>query len=254
MNLGEALHLDADVALALADRLVAPPEDRRWTSFAFKDGLVFTSMSGEVGHIDLIAVDPAARRRGVGRALVAEAETWARSEGAKEMRFAGNPPCYAWPGIDVRYTPALCLAESLGYERYQTACNMTVDLSQDFSDDLPVSDDREGVAGFVRENWNEAWAWEASQATGCYHAEVDGEIVGFAAWGTRPHWFGPMGTAPAARGRGVGRALLRRCLADMAATGLSHAEIAWVGPIPFYAKAVGARVERVFWLYRKEFS
>lgn len=254
MKLREALTWDADAAEALVDRLVTPPEDRRWTSFAFDDGVVFTSMSGDVGHVDLLAVDPAARRRGVGRRLVLEAERWARSEGAREMRFAGNPPCYAWPGIDVRYTPALCLAESLGYERYQTACNMTVDLSQDFSGDLPVSDDRAGVAEFVRENWNEAWAWEAVNAEGCYHVERDGKIVGFAAWGTRPSWFGPMGTAPEARGLGVGAALLRRCLADMAATGLTSAEIAWVGPIAFYAKAVGARVERIFWLYRKEFS
>nr|WP_245653321.1 GNAT family N-acetyltransferase [Herbidospora sakaeratensis] len=259
MKLRDALIWDADAAEALVDRLVTPPDGRVWTSFAKQDGVVFASMShgGDIGHVDLLAVDPAARRRGTGRALVLAAEEWARSHGAREMRFAGNPPCYAWPGIDVRYTPALCLADSLGYERYRAACNMTVDLHADFSvapGDFTISDDRAGVAEFVRENWNEAWAWEAVEAERCYHAEVDGEIVGFAAWGARPAWFGPMGTTPKARGLGVGTALLRRCLADMAAAGLPAAEIAWVGPIGFYAKAVGARVERVFWLYRKEFS
>ncbi|WP_232327504.1 GNAT family N-acetyltransferase [Herbidospora yilanensis] len=259
MKLRDALTWDADTAEALVDRLVTPPDGRVWTSFAKQDGVVFASMSqgGDIGHVDLLAVDPAARRRGTGRALVLAAEEWARSHGAREMRFAGNPPCYAWPGIDVRYTPALCLADSLGYERYRAACNMTVDLVGDLRDlpgDFTISDDRAGVAEFVRENWNEAWAWEAVEAERCYHAEVGGEIVGFAAWGARPAWFGPMGTTPSARGLGVGTALLRRCLADMAAAGLPVAEIAWVGPIGFYAKAVGARVERVFWLYRKEFS
>ncbi len=255
VKLREALTWDADVAEALVDRLVTPPEDRRWTSFAFDDGVVFASMSSqEIGHIDLLAVDPAARRRGVGRRLVLEAERWAISQGAREMRFAGNPPCYAWPGIDVRYTPALCLAESLGYEKYQTACNMTVDLTQDFSGDLPVSGDRAGVAEFVRENWNEAWAWEAAQRRRLLSRRAGRGDRGIRRLGDAPLVVRPHGDRPGARGLGIGTALLRRCLADMAATGLTSAEIAWVGPIPFYAKAVGARVERIFWLYRKEFS
>jgi hypothetical protein len=44
----------------------------------------------------------------------------------------------------------------------------------------------------------------------------------------------------------------RFCLADMRATGLRTAGIGWVGPVRFYAAAVGARVERVYWRYRKE--
>jgi hypothetical protein len=60
-----------------------------------------------------------------------------------------------------------------------------------------------------------------------------------------------MGTAEEARGLGVGRVLLRRCLADQAETGRQEAQIGWVGPIHFYARAIGARVERVFWLFRR---
>jgi GNAT superfamily N-acetyltransferase len=81
----------------------------------------------------------------------------------------------------------------------------------------------------------------------------DGSLLGFAAYGSsRPSWFGPMGTAPAARGLGIGALLLRRCLADQRAAGHDQVQIGWVGPLPFYAKAVGARVERVFLLYRKQ--
>ncbi|MEO3855948.1 GNAT family N-acetyltransferase [Acrocarpospora sp. B8E8] len=264
-----ALTLD-DAAPELVARLAAPPPGRRWTALATPDldGVIFTSMSGNVGHVDLLAVDPGARRRGLGRALVGAAEEWLRAQGAEEARFAANPPCYAWPGIDVRYTPAHCLAESLGYERYHAAWNMTVDLSGDLSCDADLArlanegitvraapaGERAEVVEFVRKQWHDSWAWEAEQAAGCHYAEREGEILGFASWGARPLWFGPMGTAEAARGLGVGRVLLRRCLADQAAAGLRSAQIGWVGPIHFYAKAVGARVERVFWLYRRRFK
>jgi predicted N-acetyltransferase YhbS len=61
----------------------------------------------------------------------------------------------------------------------------------------------------------------------------------------RHGWIGPMATDPERRRAGVGRALLGALCADLAAQRLAEAEIAWVGPIGFYAKA-GARVSRVF--------
>ena len=79
------------------------------------------------------------------------------------------------------------------------------------------------------------------------------EVLGFAAYGSsRPSWFGPMGTAPTAQGLGIGAALLRRCLRDQRAAGHDRVEIGWVGPVPFYASAAGARIERVFFLYHKQ--
>lgn len=270
-----ALWADAGEAPLVVRRLADPPEGRRWTALATPDldGVVLASVGGALdgdgpaGHVDLLAVHPGAQGRGVGRALVTAAEEWLRAQGAAEVRFAGNPPCYGWPGIDVRYTPAACLAESLGYERYQIAWNMTAELpvptgAADEADLARLAaagvavrsappGQRTAVTDFVRREWNDAWAWEAEQATGCHYAERDGEILGFAAWGGRPAWFGPMGTAEAARGLGVGRVLLRRCLAEQAAAGQRSAQIGWVGPIRFYSRAVGARVERVFWLYRR---
>ncbi|GAA2874687.1 hypothetical protein GCM10010517_35420 [Streptosporangium fragile] len=265
-----ALTLDAAEAPDLVARLAGPPGERRWTALVTGDldGVAFASLSARdpsVGHVDLLAVHPTARGAGLGPSLVAAAEEWLRGRGATEARFAGNPPCYAWPGVDVRATPAACLVESLGYERYDVAWNMTADLTGDLSTGADVArlarsgvtvhaagpGERGALLPFIREHWNGNWAWEAEQATGCQYALREGEILGFAAWGARPAWFGPMGTAPAARGLGVGRVLLRRCLSEQRAAGMTSAQIGWVGPLRFYSRAVGARAERVFWLYRR---
>ena len=78
-------------------------------------------------------------------------------------------------------------------------------------------------------------------------AVEDGTYLGFAAYDTnRAGWFGPMGSSPAARGRGVGSALLRACLSDYLDAGRTSCEIAWVGPVDFYARTVEAEPGRTF--------
>ncbi|TDD50042.1 GNAT family N-acetyltransferase, partial [Nonomuraea terrae] len=197
-----ALTLDPGEGAALVAHLSRPPAGRRWTALAVDGGVVLASLSAHtagVGHIDLLAVHPSARGQGRGRALVRAAEEWLTEQGARQARFAGNPPCYAWPGVDVRYTAAACLAESLGYERYDVAWNMTADLGADLSVEEDVRrleragvavresvEDRERVAAFVEEHWNDRWAWESVHAAGLHYAERDGRILGFAAWGARP--------------------------------------------------------------------
>ncbi|MFC7642280.1 GNAT family N-acetyltransferase [Streptosporangium lutulentum] len=98
---GAALTLDAEEAPRLVALLSAPPPERRWTALVTGDldGVVFASMSARdrsVGHIDLLAVHPAARGRGAGRALVAAAEDWLRGEGRPRP---GSPEIHpATPG------------------------------------------------------------------------------------------------------------------------------------------------------------
>lgn len=231
-----------------------------------------------VGHIDLVAVHPSARRQGLGRALVGRAEAALAGLGASDVLLAGNPPYYAWPGIDVRYTPAVCAAMSLGYEQDRTAWNMTADLSRDDLPALRRTDEAERrlagegiavrratpadaakLAEFARATFGGAWTAEVEHSidrpgAGCFLAAgPGGAVLGFAAYGSsRPSWFGPMGTAPAAEGKGIGGVLLRRCLREQRAAGITRAEIGWVGPVPFYSSTAGARIERVFFLYRKQ--
>nr|BFE67464.1 hypothetical protein GCM10020092_007650 [Actinoplanes digitatis] len=95
-------------------------------------GVVLGSVShrdASIGHVDLVAVDPQDRRRGVARALMARIEGALAGLGAGDVVIAGNAPYYAWPGIDVRYTPAICAAMAFGFEQDQPAWNMTVDTA-----------------------------------------------------------------------------------------------------------------------------
>ncbi|MEU1585823.1 GNAT family N-acetyltransferase [Micromonospora sp. NPDC005710] len=229
-----------------------------------------------IGHVDLVAVLADQRRQGVGRALLQQAERVLAERGATEVLLAGNPPYYAWPGIDVRYTPAVCAALALGYQQDRTAWNMTADLSYEGSPALRSTEaaerrlaeqgvtvrraeptDLPALTAFARSTFGGAWDGELTGSVGradagCHLAERDGEVLGFAAYGSsRPSWFGPMGTAPAAEGSGIGGVLLRRCLRDQQAAGLSQAQIGWVGPVPFYSGSAGARIERVFFLFRR---
>lgn len=230
---------------------------------------------GLIGHVDLIAVEPSAQGNGIGRELLAAVEAGHRSVGCTESRIVGHPPLYAWPGIDTRYTRAICLAEKAGYQKFGDAVNMHADLGSlgpvlDTTADeerLTASgievrrlraDDADAIRAWL-DAWGGSWRAEALAALAydpvrCHVAhERNGQWLGFAAWGcTAPTMFGPMGTELAARRHGIGSVLLRRCLADQRAAGFARSEIGWTGPYRFYAKAVGARITRMFWLYRKQ--
>jgi mycothiol synthase len=199
----------------------------------------------------LIAVHPDRRREGRGRALVEACATKARVAGAVDMHLGNAIPRYVWPGVDYRFTAALSLFETIGFEPYGAECNMAIATSC-------RADPPPGVV-IVRETGEGAtalaaicfphWVDEVQRGTvagTCFAARAGGATIGFACHSVnRRGWIGPMATDPDRQRGGVGRALLGALCEDLAAQGLDDVEIAWVGPIGFYAK-VGARVSRVF--------
>ena len=239
-------------------------------------GVVFGSVherNPDRAHLDLLAVSPGVRRRGVGRALVRELIRRAREDGRGELVVAGNPPWYCWPGVDVRYTPAICLFQSEGFERADQMMNMAAvlrgrgELLDTTDDEARLAASGVGVRRLEHDDvesirpWLAGWGghWEAEALGALRHDPVrchvahdrDGAWLGFAAWGVNaPSAFGPMGTDPASRGLGIGSVLLRRCLADQYVDRYDRAEIGWVGPYPFYSKVVGAYIDRIFWSFR----
>jgi mycothiol synthase len=226
------------------------------------------------GCVDLLAVARSASGSGVGKAMLGHVEERLAQRGAVEVWLRGNPPVYLWPGVDARYTAMNCLAVRAGYERCGEAVDMAVRLDavgldcQSDEDRLAADGvtvrraqpaEQERLIAWLRAGpWGRStWPEEAAAAlgrepAGCHVACRGDRYVGFACHGSvRSGWFGPMGTDEAERGRGIGQVLLRRCLADMRTAGQRIAMIGWVGPVGFYARAVDARVDPVYWLYRK---
>ena len=210
------------------------------------------------GVVLLLAVAPDAEGHGLGRSLLDVATAWAFDHGAARVVLGGLAPFYLWPGVDVRFTRMLALADSAGFRETGAALNLTcpTGFRQDPPADASVRRVLEGedagrVLGFCEERFPH-WVDEVGRGIehGCCHVAVDdasGAVLGFAAHSVnRAGWFGPTGVDPAARGRGVGGALLAACCRDLQIAEYRDCEIAWIGPIGFYAKAAGATVSRVF--------
>lgn len=237
-------------------------------------GVKAAGTGSRTGHVDLLAVRPGRQGHGIGIALLSEMERLLAGRGAAEIRLGYNSPVFLWPGVDARYTPMNCLAERAGYERFAEAVDLVVDLSV-VRLDTRAHEQRLAAAGLSvrrgepaeaaalgdwlrRGPWGgSTWAEEAAAAMAgdpprCHVASSADGYAGFAAHGVnRAGWFGPMGTLPERQNQGIGQVLLLRCLADIAAAGFASAQICWAGPVHFYSRAVGARVDRVYWAYRK---
>ena len=256
-----------------SDLALAAEEDGNVVGFAF--GVVREVEGGKRGVVKLLAVAPDRQRKGIGTRLVETLESRMRDVGATAVRLGESPPNYLTPGLDPRYTRAMLLFEKRGYERLQEAIHMEVDLAgQMFETAEPeralaedhvvvrraAAGDEEAVMTFLDKHWP-PWKAEigrtfANDPVSLHLAFEDGAVLGFSAYDANnvgTGWFGPMGTAPAARGRGVGAVLLKRCLADMKAQGHATSTIPWVAPVAFYAHHVGAEISRLFYRYEKKF-
>jgi GNAT superfamily N-acetyltransferase len=224
------------------------------------------------GYIKVLATDPTARRLGHATRLLDELETRFAAAGIQEVLVGAATPYYFWGGIDVRYSPALCLLEQRGYVRHDDFFNLGVDLAgRDFTTTAEeerlaaegitirrlAQHDRAMMDAYMQAYWSTVWHQEVMLSfkrtpIPCHIALQEGRVVGFAATDlARPGWFGPTGTNEDLRGKGIGGVLLKRCLADWQRAGRKYGEIAWIGPLYFYVTSCDARVSRVQWIMRK---
>lgn len=224
---------------------------------------------GSVAYIKVLAVNPRFQGMGYGARLLIELESRLKGR-ARTVRLGEGAPNYWWPGVDVGYTRAMIFFERYGYKKFDQTYNLEVSLAQ--LPDAPLlpntvsarraeTEDREAMDTFLEGSW-QAWKGEIHKAfeqdpIPLHLGFVNGTLAAFSAHNCNnlgTGWFGPMGTAAAARGQGLGRLLLLRCLEDIRDAGHRRAVIPWVGPVGFYAKAVNARVARVFFRYEKQLA
>lgn len=233
-------------------------------------GVAIGSVVGTDGFLDLLAVAPEWRRRGIGSELIGRWEARAAELGAVTLSIGANLSGYAWPGVDIRYTPAIATFLHVGYARRDVLFNMDVDLTEVKPPSAAelgrleaagvtvrrgAIEDADALARHTASHWSEVWARETQVALhrpppSIFLAFAEGEIIGFAAHGVlRATLFGPLATLAAWRRIGVGGILTRLALLDMAVHGGPFGEIGWVNvdAIPFYSRTANARLGRTFW-------
>lgn len=102
------------------------------------------------------------------------------------------------------------------------------------------------ILGWIGRHFHEAWVSEASKGLAqnpvtTWVAVRDGKLLGFACHDTTAKgFFGPTGVDAAARGQGIGEALLIVTLRGMREAGYGYAVIGDPGPVAFYRKRLDA--------------
>ena len=236
-------------------------------------GFCFGCVRGERGVIKFFGVSKRHRRTGIATTLLNEIEARLGARGVSKIIVGGVAPNVFVPGVPILETAAIALLMQRGYTSNRVArVDMAVDL-QRANLDSAASEQRlagqgivlgrafleevDAASEFARVAFSENWGVEVSETARFdplpLFIALDGDrVVGFAASETTGRSrFGPTGTDPDYRRRGIGGALLKMCLRGIRDRGESLATIEWVGPIGFYARAVGARVSKGFWVFEK---
>jgi len=109
--------------------------------------------------------------------------------------------------------------------------------------------DKDRILQFVRQGFGDESAWpnECEYAlfnnpSSCYIAVQNGQLVGFGCYdATAKGFFGPTGVAESHRGKGIGAALMLKCLNSMKEAGYVYVIVGWIAPVmPFYEKVANA--------------
>jgi mycothiol synthase len=229
-------------------------------------------------RVRVLAVEPTARGRGIGSALLTACETTARAAGETRLRTLDQAGNYLAPGVDERNTETIAWLERRGWKPTgEPRLNVLIDVrgnprvsaarARELAHAAAVRGfevrrarpDETALLDAVAAEFGGAWPFELARALGAQPAGVhvaleDGAYCAFAAHDGNNRglgWFGPTGTWPAHRGQGLGEALLLACLVDVASVH-DRCEVAWIGPRPFYDKVAGIAADRRFVLLTRE--
>ena len=258
----------------LQSRIFDDPDHLPDHGFLLRDngktiGFMIGVLRGNEAWIKLFAVDREHRRSGVGSMMLAEIEALFQSGGAERVHILNSSPYYFMPGLDPRYTEALCFLQSHGYNAERYVHNMAVDLTANGFDTVQAEsklakkgftirrlecEEEQTFYEWMLGTWSQHWTTEACNSlkntpvTTFIALDLRDNIRGFASYDVTMFrgGFGPTSVEESLRGLGIGKILFLRCLQDMKARGYPRCEIGWVGPISFYAHTSDARICATF--------
>lgn len=206
-------------------------------------------------YLRVLAVDPAARRRGIGTALLRDAE----ERGASVI--AAEPGNYFTPGVVDTDETTIRFLRNRGYTEKAATHNLetTTRRLDDPATRRPSHDEADRVLTFIEKDFGRIWRFEAAKAFETNTPQIlitedASTITGFAAYDVNNRglgFFGPTGVAKDLRGRGLGCRLLLDALSAMHALGYARAVIPWTDALDFYRKCCGAEPAHRFVAFAK---
>jgi GNAT superfamily N-acetyltransferase len=211
------------------------------------------------GYITLFGVDEPLRRQGYGSRLLAAAEDYLRGKGARRALISPYAPGYFWPGVDVeKYAGALPFLAANGYneimrplametrlselERPEWLRTKVEELQKDTAASVEIWPYHPDLAPYIHAfmvaefpgDW-ERWVRDAALDIHAGRSQPDrllfawdnatNSVVGMVHWNDSR--FGPVGTAPQVRGRGIGAWLTFEALERMRGAGKETAWFLW---------------------------
>lgn len=233
--------------------------------------------------LNVLGVDPASRRQGIGRQLVQCVEAYVRERRRKVLLVSAFAPRYFAPGLDTdRYPEAAHLFTGLGFAPGHESVSMQAGLGTfEIPEDVERTEEwaiREGFAfetlregyilplvTFIRAHFQPGAA-QAIQDAITYGGDMGqvwiarrgDEVVGYCMHGLydgNPERFGPFGVREDLRGQGLGKVLLYRLMGAMHARGLRSVWFWSTGetsPAGYLYRRAGFETVRRFRTFRKD--
>jgi len=225
----------------------------------------------DIGWIKLFCVSEEHRRKGVGSKMLQKLEAGLKSAGIKVVRLCDYPGWTLFSGVDLAYEDAIAFLQARGFLKAGETVDYEIDLL-DFYVPRTVAttnlegvtvrrarpDERDRFSKWAGDVFSPFWGYEVSEAfrfpqPKVWIAEEKDRTLGFSVYGAlEPHWFGPIGVDPDVRKKGLGSALLFRCLVSMKEEGERLAVIPWTGHLFFYSQVPGVKRIRNYWIMQKE--
>jgi GNAT superfamily N-acetyltransferase len=220
---------------------------RRWFVALDEEGAGVVVEGSMVARAWVLGITRASDRA---TALLADLERQARALGEEtKIRIGGPPGSYLRSGTDARDRDALAWFLSDGYVEEKRHVDLDATLLAPASSDPRVRradrSEREALLAWMTDRFAPAWRAEVERALvrhdAVFVAGAPSAYEGFAAHsgnnaalGT----FGPVGVDERARRGGLGAALSRAVLDDLARRGFHRATIPWVDPslVAFYQR------------------
>jgi len=229
----------------------------------------------EHAWLKVLAVTPEHLETGLGDKLLTQVEDDLRAKGYQDVRATDFAGWHLFPGINIRSEGVLSFLMKRGYERVSEAVDyvvdlagfeipeMVVDLQDKFKQSgltirIPDAIEKERIMSWVLEIFGPVWSYETVMSfrhkpPGVVIAEQDGEIVGFAGFGSLElEWFGPLGVVEDPKYEGLSTVLLYRALWEMKLRGQRTAVIPWASHLFFYSQLPNINKIKHYWILSKK--